>query len=160
MSETRKLSVEEWCRLAQEGIEIPMTITLRGASMEPMIRYMRDPVTIIPVHRQLIPGDVVMFLRADGAHVVHRLYRILDDGKKAQTWGDNCEGPDQVIPMDSSLGLAVSYERDGVTHMLDTDEQRQNGLRWIESRYRRGAWFTYRKMRDKAEKVFHKIKGI
>ena len=75
-----KLSLEEWCQLAKEGIAVPITTPLRWISMEPMIRVNRDPVTFIPVSRDLIPGDVVLFKRQDGAYVCHRVYKILDKG--------------------------------------------------------------------------------
>ena len=56
MSKKIQLTVEDWCQLAKEGIAVPITTTLKGFSMEPLIRYMKDPITIIPVDRALIPG--------------------------------------------------------------------------------------------------------
>ena len=56
---TIRCSVDKWCQLIKEGIEIPMITYLDGASMEPLIRCMQDPVTIVPVNRELIPLDTL-----------------------------------------------------------------------------------------------------
>ena len=164
-----KLSVEEWCRLAKEGVEIPITTRLRWISMEPTIRVNKDPVTFVPivesarsqvlssdevqpeaggfVHRELIPGDVVLFERADGAYVCHRVYKILDGGKTVITWGDNAEYPDAPVPRSSVMGLAISYERNGKRIVLDCDEQRRKGLEWLESRWSGKAFIKGRKVK-------------
>ena len=142
-----KLSLEEWCQLAKEGIAVPITTPLRWISMEPMIRVNRDPVTFIPVSRDLIPGDVVLFERQDGAYVCHRVFKILDNGNTILTWGDNAEQPDEPVPRSAVFGLAVSYERDGKRYTLDSDEQRRKGLKWLESKWKRPAFVQYRKIR-------------
>lgn len=153
MTELRKISVEDWCRLAEEGIAIPITTYLSGISMEPMIRYQKDPVTIKPVDRDLIPGDVVLFRRPDGAFVVHRVFRVLNNGREVQTWGDNCKDSDPVMPAGAVLGIAVAYERDGKRYVLDTDEQRKKGLMWLQSKYRRAVWFLFRRVRVRMEGI-------
>ena len=140
-----RLSVEKWHQLALEGTYLPMVTTLNGYSMEPLIRNKKDLVTIMPVNRELLPGDIVLFIKSDGLFVVHRLYRIQDDGKKVQTWGDNCYNPDPAIDIASIWGIAVSVQKNGKQHLLDTDDQRQKGLKWLRSKYKRQAWFVYRR---------------
>ena len=78
-SDTIKMSILGWSQLTQKGILVPITIYLKGASMEPLIRCMKDPVRIVPVNRKLLEGDVVLFECADGKHVLHRVYRIKDE---------------------------------------------------------------------------------
>lgn len=153
--ETRivSLSMEEWCELAKKGIAVPVTTRLHGRSMEPTIRYMKDPVTIIPVDRELVPGDVVLFERADGVHVVHRLYWISEDKQTVQTWGDNCYSPDVPVEISKVLGIVVSFKKEGQILSLTTDEQRKKGLGWINSRFRRPAWFLYRRVRGFIGKI-------
>ena len=154
--------------------------------MEPTIRVNKDPVTFVPivedvparpqaraaveaadeveseagtaVHRKLLPGDVVLFERADGAYVCHRVYKILDGGKTVITWGDNAEHPDAPVPRSSVMGLAVSFERDGKQIVLDSDEQRRKGLDWLESKWRRPAFIEYRKVRHKLGDAVRKLK--
>ena len=146
---TLKLSLEEWCRLAGEGTALPITTPLRWISMEPLIRVNRDPVTFIPLNREPIPGDIVLFKRADGAYVCHRVYKILGGGKTVLTWGDNTDHTDEPVPRSDVYGLAVSYERDGKRYILDCDEQRAKGIKWLESRWKRPAFVQYRKLRRK-----------
>ena len=159
-----RLSVEKWHQLALEGTDLPMVTALNGYSMEPLIRYKKDLVTIVPVNRKLLLGDIVLFKKKDGVFVVHRLYRILDDGKNVQTWGDNCYHPDPVIDTASIWGIAVSVEKKGIQHFLDTDHQRQKGLKWIKSKHRRHVWFTYRRtlqrVRDFKNSILRMEKGI
>ena len=152
-----KLSLEEWSRLAEEGTAIPITTPLRWVSMEPTIRVNRDPVTFVPIQRNLLPGDVVLFKRADGAYVCHRVYKILDGGNTILTWGDNAEYPDKPVPRSSVMGLAVAFERDGELIDLDNDEQRRKGLTWLKSKWKRPAFIQYRKMRLKMGNAARKI---
>ena len=154
---TRRYSIDKWIQLINEGISIPLTTYLDGVSMEPLIRYMKDPVTIVPVNRKLIPGDVVLFRRPDGKFVLHRLYRLFESEKKAQTWGDNCARPDPIMPLSSVVGIAVSFNKNGKQYNLDSDEQRQKGLSWLNSKYRRKVWFMYKKAKRKAHNVTEKL---
>jgi hypothetical protein len=85
----------------------------------------------------------------DGAYVCHRVYKTLDDGNTVMTWGDNAEHPDAPIPRSSVFGLAVSYERDGKQYILDCDEQREKGLKWLSSKWKRPVFVRYRKLRQK-----------
>lgn len=157
MSKKMQLTVEDWCQLAKEGIALPITTTLKGFSMEPLIRYMKDPITIIPVNRTLIPGDVVLFERDDGKLVVHRLYKIFDEGRMVQTWGDNCKAPDQTIPVEQVLGIVISFKKNGKQILLDCDEQRERGLGWLESKIRRPAWIAYQELLERTVKTVKKF---
>lgn len=152
-----KLTVEEWSNLARKGTMIPLTTCLHGSSMEPLIRYMKDSITIIPVNRQLKVGDIVLYKRADGKYVVHRLYRIIEDEKLVQTWGDNCDKPDPLMPISSILGIGLYLQKNGKQQLLDTDEQRKRGINWINSKYRRKGWMEYKKIRRKIGNVLRKM---
>ncbi|MBR2942674.1 MAG: S24/S26 family peptidase [Clostridia bacterium] len=57
----RSLGIEQWHALGQQGDRIPVTITLEGDSMRPLIRRGRDRVTIVPLDREIRKGDVVLF---------------------------------------------------------------------------------------------------
>ena len=157
MNKKMQLTVEDWCQLAKEGTALPITTTLKGFSMEPLIRYLKDPITIMPVNRVLIPGDVVLFEREDGKLVVHRLYKISDDKRTVQTWGDNCKAPDQVILVERVLGIVISFEKNGKQILLDSDEQRERGLKWLESKIRRPAWIAYQDLLEKTAKIVKKF---
>ena len=55
-------------------------------------------------------GDVVLFADPnEERYVLHRLWKLRDG--MALTWGDNCDGPDGWLPLESIWGKAVLIER-------------------------------------------------
>lgn len=124
----RSIPMEAWCRLAREGCAPPVTICLEGDSMRPLIRRGKDPVTIIPLQRPLIKGDVVLF-RLGERYIVHRVWKLRDD--MVRTFGDNCWNPEPWFPVNQVLGQVVRYVRDGRTHRLDTPSARAWGRLWM-----------------------------
>ena len=142
-----ELSIKEWMVLAKEGIVVPLAIRLHGRSMEPTIRYIKDQVTVIPINRRLIPGDIVLFECPDGKYIIHRFYRFVNNSNVVQTWGDNCKEPDPPMPVSSVLGIVAYRIRNGERVLLDSDEQRKKGIMWLEDRYRRYIWLKFGKMR-------------
>nr|MBR4281481.1 S24/S26 family peptidase [Clostridia bacterium] len=125
---TRAIPMATWCRMAQEGAAPPVTICLEGDSMRPLIRRGRDPVTIIPLTRELQRGDVVLF-RLGERYIVHRVWKLAEG--RVRTFGDNCFAPEPWIPMDQVLGLVVKYSREGRVHRLDTPAARAWGRAWL-----------------------------
>ena len=112
------VSLEKWRELGENGVTIPLKIPLQGVSMEPLIRSRKDIVTIMPLVRDPVVGDIVLFRRNDGKNIVHRVCRVFPDG--IQTWGDNCYSPDPFITISSVIGIAVSFNRNGQTINLDS----------------------------------------
>ena len=122
---TKSLSIDEWCDMARKGIDVPVRIQLSGYSMQPLIRYKRDYVTIIPLRRQLMISDVVVFKTYDGRFCCHRVSK-LNDGR-VQTFGDNTVQPDPWMPESSVIGLVTEVERSGKTYSLDCRAARAYG---------------------------------
>lgn len=125
---TVALPIEEWLRLSEEGREIPVEITLAGTSMQPLIRMNRDKITIRPLKEEPQVGDIVLFRRADGAFVVHRVYRIGKDS--ITTLGDNCERPDVAISRAQLLGKVVEIRRGNRTILPGSKEERRFSRIW------------------------------
>lgn len=128
-SETRFLPIARWHQLAQQGTVIPMCIPLDGDSMRPLIRRGKDCVTITPLTRSLMVGDVVLFEAPPGRYVVHRVYRL--EPKRVQTLGDHCVRPDPWMPLACVLGQAVQVRRGWLTLPLDTSAARLWGRLWM-----------------------------
>lgn len=128
-TQTRSIPMETWCALAREGAAPPVTICLEGESMRPLIRKGRDPVTIVPLSRELQRGDVVLFTLGDGRYVVHRVWKLKDGF--IRTFGDNCWNPEPWFPREQVLGLVVRFVRSGRTHRLDTPQARAWGRLWM-----------------------------
>ena len=147
------LSLEKWKELGDNGVVIPMKIPLHGSSMKPLIRPERDIVTIMPLIRAPMIGDIVLFRRIDGKNIVHRVYKISSDW--IQTWGDNCRNADAPIKRNDIYGIIVSVEKRGKTYQLDTDKQRSYGIRWMK--YGKPLWKVIQKIRKMGGCIIRKV---
>lgn len=148
----RSLPIGEWHRLGQAGEIIPVTITLAGDSMRPLIRRDRDKVTIIPLSRALMIGDIVLFQGGPERYVVHRVYRIRDGF--VQTLGDNCFNPDPWMKKEQVMGLVVRMERGGRSFLLDSEASRRWGRFWMAIHPIR---MIYRRARSLAGRIYRKV---
>ena len=151
---TRSLPIGEWHRLGQAGDMIPVTITLAGDSMRPLIRRDRDKVTIVPMNREPMIGDIVLFQGGPERYVVHRVYRL--KGEFVQTLGDNCFNPDPWMKKEQVWGLVIRMERDGKVCPLDTEASRRWGRFWMAIHPAR---VLYKRARSLAGKIYRKIFG-
>lgn len=124
----REISIEEWRRLIGDGVKLAVNIPLNGNSMMPLVRRQRDRVTVVPVYRAPRRGDIVLFQRADGVFVVHRLLSIGED--TVRTLGDNCRAPDPPIPASSVLGIVTYVQRGKRMLHVDTALGRFAGRIW------------------------------
>ncbi len=126
----RTLSVTQWAELINDGASPSVKTTLNGISMQPLIRKGRDVVTIVAVNRPIKRGDVVLFRRADGEYVVHRVRRLCGD--MIITLGDNCWKEDSPpIGLADIKGLAVQVQRGKLRICLDSCLSRAAGRCWM-----------------------------
>ena len=101
--------------------------------MNPLIRWNKDYVTIIPPDRKLVPGDIVLFIEPKTErYVVHRIWEIRNG--QALTWGDSCEKPDGWFPIDAIWGRVVLIERG----QRDIKPDPVKGLRWAKFWHKAG----------------------
>lgn len=108
------ISASEWVQAILPVISkgYSMKIPLMGMSMYPLLVGERDEAVISSVaSKKPIRGDIVLYSRNDGTHVLHRVYRfkgtdyyMLGD---SQTW---VEGP---IKEESILAVATEIIRKG-----------------------------------------------
>lgn len=148
---TVHLSVDEWHRLALEGAEIPVNLTLSGESMRPILRKNRDTVTVIPVYRRLKRGDIVLFRRNDGMNVIHRIAKI--KGETVVTLGDNCVYRDDPVNISQVWGIAVLAVRDGKKIRLDSTVSRLFGILPLVARPLRSLWRKIRRIGSKIKRT-------
>lgn len=156
-NKTRSIPMEQWVTLAREGAAPAVTICLEGDSMRPLIRRGKDPVTIVPLSRPLLKGDVVLFCLGK-RYIVHRVWKLQNG--MVRTFGDNCWNPEPWFPEQQVLGLVVRAVRNGRTIRLDTRLARAWGRLWLAIQplrmvYRRGrslAGRCYRKLFPKDER--------
>ena len=145
------LSVDEWHRLALEGAQIPVNLTLSGESMRPILRKNRDTVTVIPVYRRLKRGDIVLFRRNDGMNVIHRIAKI--KGETVVTLGDNCVYRDDPVNISQVWGIAVSAVRNGKKIRLDSAVSRTFGVLPLMVRPFRSLWRKIRRIGSKIKRT-------
>ncbi len=147
------LSIPEWYRMAMEGNAPPVRILLNGGSMFPLIRWNRDHVTIIPLDRELVIGDIVLISEPNtDRYIVHRVWNIRDG--QVLTWGDSCTRPDGWFPMDSIWGRVVLIERG--RQDIRTDPQR--GMRWARFWHQAGkVYHLYKRIRDGVARRIKKL---
>ena len=117
LSEER-ITMQEWEQLAKEGIRVPVAVFTSGISMWPLLRAHEDYAMMEYPTRELQKGDIVVFHRADGKEVAHRICWM--DETTIQTIGDNCDAPDAKFSRSSVAGLVTSVCRKGRTIQVDT----------------------------------------
>lgn len=124
-----------------------LKIPIKGLSMYPLLVGGRDEVLITTVlGKKLKRGDIVLYVREDGTHVLHRIhhlknkkYYMLGD---AQTW---IEGP---IKEEDVLAVATSVIRKG--KMISCS---QYGYRIIA-----GLWLLMRPLRPQLLRIVRVLK--
>lgn len=150
---TQTLTIDEWVGLTRSGATCQVKTLLHGESMRPLIRKDQDPVTIIPVMRELMVGDVVLF--TDGKrYVVHRLYRIDKAQGMVQTWGDGCFRPDSPVRIENVFGIVSDYTRDGKIYILDSEDGRRKGIQWMNSYPKRWLYLNFQRVKRKIKRIF------
>ncbi|WP_052168594.1 S24/S26 family peptidase [Dehalobacter sp. CF] len=89
-----------------------LRLPIEGLSMYPLLVGRRDEVLLADVKgKKLRRGDIVLYVRQDGTHVLHRIHHVDLNNYymfgDAQTW---IEGP---INEDNVLGVVISVIRKG-----------------------------------------------
>ncbi|MGN0479324.1 MAG: S24/S26 family peptidase [Hominenteromicrobium sp.] len=64
--------------LVEEGREVSMVIS--GSSMSPFLIHQRDTIFFKKPDRPLRTGDMVFFVRPGGQYVMHRIWKVKQDG--------------------------------------------------------------------------------
>lgn len=129
LEKTIAIPIDEWHTLSLDDACVKVEIQLAGHSMQPLIRKNKDFVTIQPMRRKILKGDIVLFKNIDGRYIVHRVRKINID--KLQTMGDNCTQPDREISENEILGYVTHIHRGNITIFVDTPIWRLFGCFWL-----------------------------
>lgn len=87
-------------------------IPITGTSMWPLLREGSCRVKLVSARGiALKKGDVVLYRRTDGALILHRIWKITQDG--VQTCGDHRWTPDEPIRKEQILAVAQGFYRNG-----------------------------------------------
>lgn len=84
--------------------------TPEGNSMLPFVRGRKDSVVILPAREKIRRLDAILYERADGSHVLHRV--IARKGVCYIVRGDNCYYKERVMP-EQIIGVLAKVYRNG-----------------------------------------------
>ena len=70
--------IDSLMEIVNAGHEVPLVVV--GHSMEPFLIHERDSVLLAPICDSLKKGDIALFKRQDGQYILHRIYKINQDG--------------------------------------------------------------------------------
>lgn len=113
MENDELIQADEWIPILLETLKEGKIakISPNGYSMYPLLVGGRDDVFLKLSEDALKVGDVVLYRRKSGKHVLHRIYRIV--GTEYYMLGDyqtEIEGP---LKREQILAVAESFERKG-----------------------------------------------
>lgn len=108
-------SIEQF--LSEKGVYLSAT---KGVSMLPFIREGRDTVLLRKPHRELKKFDIVLYKRADGTYVLHRIVRIRNGAYTMR--GDHQLIKEQGVTREQIIALASGVYRGG--KFIDTSSLR------------------------------------
>lgn len=93
-------------------------LVVTGHSMYPTLRNCRDIVELVPVHRDLHKGDLILYQRRNGAYVLHR---IVTEPVEDEF---NCAGDNQweleLVQLRQVIALVDTYIRGGKRIPVDS----------------------------------------
>lgn len=96
----------------------------KGSSMLPLLREDRDLAVIERKGEgRCAKYDVVLYRRADGTYVLHRILKVCADGYIL--CGDRCFEKEPGITDSQILGVMIAVLRDGKKHSV------HSGLYWL-----------------------------
>ena len=109
--------------LLRERLEATVVLTVTGGSMLPLLAGGRDRVTLGPVPERLRRGEVLLYRRADGSYVLHRVTAVTSQGLTMM--GDNQLKPETGVSPEWVIGRVTRIFRD------DKEVSRSGcGYRW------------------------------
>lgn len=132
------LSSDAFAQTVRETVARGETILISGTgtSMEPLIRAERDTVLLAPLpDRPLLPGDIVLYRRANGQTVLHRICRVRKDGY--DMLGDGQLWVEQRVKKEQLIAFATEIRRPDGVLSCDTPEERKRACREMRRKIRR-----------------------
>lgn len=129
-----------------------ITYTCKGVSMLPLLRQQRDLFTVSKRDGRYKKYDVVLYRRKDGAYVLHRVIKVLEDSYVIL--GDNCLNKEYGIQDKDILGIMTSFVRDGKEYSVENGAYRMYIKVWVALYPVRYVWKI---LRGYFCKIFQKI---
>lgn len=132
---------------------------IRGVSMLPLLRQDRDLVMLERPRERCRPGDVVLYRRASGQYVLHRVIAVRP--ADYVILGDNCANREYGVTDDDILGVMTGFVRNGREHSVTERGYRLYTayiLRAVGPRRAcRRAWSRLRALGSRAKRALRRI---
>ena len=131
------------CEFLNQGKNV--VLTARGNSMRPMLRNLKDNLTISPCNpSELLVGDVVFYKRKSGIFVVHRIIGCLPSGEYL-LMGD-FQLRVEKVNTSQILGKVTSFTRGKKVYSVEDKKYLKYVKFWVKTRFWRRAYmsFSYR----------------
>ena len=113
-----------------------------GVSMMPVLNQKQDAVRLVRVERPLKKYDIVLYIRTDGAVVLHRIIRVKKDGYVIR--GDNCLW-NEWIRQEQIIAVAEGIYKNGAYVACETRQMKWYALRQgLTLPWRRLRWLLSR----------------
>ena len=103
-------------------------LTVTGGSMMPMLHHRKDRVLLEPVQKPFKKGDLILYLRHNGAYVLHRILKVKQD--QLICCGDN-QFRKEIIGKDQVLAVVVGFTRKGKQVTVESRGYRRYVALWV-----------------------------
>lgn len=101
--------MEDLLALLEQTEPVPLVIS--GSSMEPFLTHGRDTVFLSRIRQPLKRGDMVLYRRASGQYILHRVYAVNHD--TLTMIGDGQVGLEPGIRREQALAVVSAVRRKG-----------------------------------------------
>ncbi len=138
------------CEFLNSGKNVE--ITARGNSMRPMLKNLKDRLTISPVNTgELSVGDVIFYRRESGVFVVHRIVDKCENGNLI-LMGDFQVAKEEITPS-AVLGKVTAFVRNNKAYATSHKGYQAYVKFWVKTRFWRKVYMSlsYRLGRVKYE---------
>ncbi len=95
--------------LVEEGKEVSFLVS--GSSMSPFLIHQRDYVYFKKPDRKLKVGDIVFFQRENGRYIMHRIYKVRQQGYDIV--GDNQTEIERSVKREQIFAIITKVKRNG-----------------------------------------------
>ncbi len=118
MHNKKLTSINDMIPLIEERIKSGgnVSFTPMGVSMYPMLRNGRDSVVLSPLPDRLKKYDVILYRRANGKYVLHRIIGV---GEKYTCIGDNQYQKEKGIEHSQVIAVVTSFTRKGKEYSVN-----------------------------------------
>lgn len=128
------------------------SLTVTGSSMLPMLVNRRDSVILVPPGNEK-KGDVVLYQRANGQYVLHRIIEVTETGYIIS--GDN-QAVREPVTKEQVVAVVENFVRGGKRYSMDAPLYRLYQTVWVELFFLRRYYFAIRHRLGKLRRIIKK----